>query len=403
VIALVSSGAGETKDVSRIVVLSPFEPPPDGIARHTAHLVDAWDADGHQVLVISPGRQGGLDAAVRIGSKARVARVLRWRPRRRLWDEVAAFRPDVVIVQFAIAAVNTSFWSVANLCRRCAVAGIPVVVTYHEPAREFGLLKFVTPFLYRAMARVTTVPVVFSQAGGDALVEHGLFAQVIQLPHGTAGVTAIADADVERIRSRYDIRKPLVLTLGFTGFDKGTDVLLEAASLIAARGRSDIQYLIAGAPRRRRGIFRLREFQDVAFQRRLERRGSEISGADLAFTGFVPDSDVAALLLTADVVVLPYRRITQSGVANLALSSRSVIVCSDLPGLRSDLGDAAIYLAVGDSDALANGVESLLGAENSSRRERMRDLSGERATVGTFARVAEELLVAGLASGESRN
>jgi glycosyltransferase involved in cell wall biosynthesis len=392
----------ETKRVSRILVLSPFEPPPDGIARHTAHLVDAWDAAGHNVLVLSPGRQRGLGAAERIASRSRVARVLRWRPRRRLWDDVVEFRPDVVIVQFAVAAVNTSFWSVESLSRRCVASGIPVVVTYHEPAREFGLLKFVTPFLYRAMARVTMVPVVFSQAGGEALIEHGLFAQVTQLPHGTSGVAAITDADIQRVRDRYDIQKPLVLTLGFTGFDKGTDVLLEAASQIAVEQSNDVQFLIAGAPRRRRGIFRLREFQDVTFQRRLERRGEEIEGADVVFTGFVPDADVAALLFVADVVVLPYRRITQSGIANLALSSRSVVVCSDLPGLRNDLGDAAVFVAVGDSKAIAEGVGGLLGAENSSSRLRMRDLSGERATEGTFTRVAEELLRAGLARGTSQ-
>jgi glycosyltransferase involved in cell wall biosynthesis len=301
------------------------------------------------------------------------------------------------VVQFAVAALNTSFWSVESLCKRCAGAGIPVVVTYHEPAREFELLKFVTPFLYRAMARVTSVPVVFSQSGRQALIENRLFDQVVELPHGTSGLTTITDADIQRVRERYDIQKTLVLTLGFTGFDKGTDVLLEAVPEIAKERGGDVQFLIAGAPRTRRGIFRVREFQDVTFQRRLERQGKKMVGVDVVFTGFVPDADVAALLFLADVVALPYRRITQSGIANLALSSRSVVVCSDLPGLRNDLGDAAVYVAVGDPKALAKGVASLLGEENSSARESLRELSGARALEGTFARVAEGILFAGLA------
>ena len=389
--------------MARILVLSPFEPPPDGIARHTAHLVDAWDSAGHSVLVLSPGSQRGLKGAARVGSRSKVARVLRWRPRRRTWNEVVEFRPDVVVVQFAVAAVSTSFWSVASLCRRCAKSRIPVVVTYHEPAREYELLKFATTFFYRAMARVTDVPVVFSPSGRQALIENGLFDQVVELPHGTSGLATITDADIQRVRDRYHIQKPLVLTLGFTNFDKGTDILLDAASEIAGDRSNDVQFLIAGTPRRRRGIFRLRELGDVTFQRRLERRGENILGVDIAFTGFVPDSDVGALLYVADVVALPYRQITQSGIANLATSSRSVVVCSDLPGLRNDLGDAAAYVDVGDSKAFAKRIASLLGNENASARQHMRELSGRRALAGTFTKVAEEILSAGLARRAPRN
>jgi glycosyltransferase involved in cell wall biosynthesis len=384
--------------VARILVMSPFEPPPDGIARHTAHLVDAWDSLGHSVLVMSPGRERSVKKADGIASRSRVARVLRWRPQRRIWSEVVEFQPDVVVVQFALAAVSTSFWSVQSLCRRCVLAGIPVIVTYHEPAREYELLRFVTSFFYRAMARVTNVPVAFSPSGRRALIENGLFEHVTELPHGTSGLAPIAQADIERVRGRYDIRKPLVLTLGFTGSDKGTDVLLHAAADIANERNNDVQFLIAGAPRKRRGIFRLRGHRDVVFQRQLERQGKQIVGVDIAFTGFVPDSDVHALLHVADVVALPYRKITQSGIANLAISSRSVVVCSDLQGLRNDLGNAASYVDVEDPKALAKAITDLVGNEHAVAREQMRKRSEGRALESTFTKVAEGILSAGLAS-----
>jgi glycosyltransferase involved in cell wall biosynthesis len=389
--------------VARILVLSPFEPPPDGIGRHTAHFVDAWDAAGHSVLVLSPGRQSGLQGASRIGLRSRVARVLRWRPRGSTWDEVVEFQPDVVVVQFAVAALSTSFWSVASLCGRCVKAGTPVVVVYHEPAREYELFKLATAFFYRAMARVTDVPVVFSPSGRQALIENGLFKEVIELPHGTSGLATITEADVKRVRDRYNIRKPLVLTLGFTSFDKGTDILLEAADEIAAGRSNDVQFLIAGAPRRRRGVFRVREYREITFQRRLERQAKQIADVDIAFTGFVPDADVGPLLFLADVVALPYRKITQSGIANLAISNRAVVVCSDLPGLRNDLGDAAAYVEVGNAKDVAKGIASLLGTENAADRDRMRALAGQRALEGTFANVAEEVLSVGLAHGAPKN
>lgn len=389
--------------MARILVLSPFEPPPDGIGRHSAHLVDAWDAAGHTVLVLAPGRHVSVEGASGVGAHARVARVLQWRPRRRTWTEVSAFQPDVVVVQFAVAAVSTSFWSVASLCGRSVRAGIPVVVTYHEPAREYELFRSVTAFFYRAMARVTDVPVVFSPAGREALLEHGLFDEVVELPHGTTGLATTTERDLERVRDRYGIDKPLVLTLGFTGFDKGTDILLDAAGEIAAERRDDVQFLIAGAPRRRRGLFRLREYREIAFQRNLERHEATVAGAKISFTGFVPDADVGVLLFLADVVALPYRKITQSGIANLAISNRAVVVCSDLPGLRNDLGDAAAYVEVGNPKALAKRIASLLGPENAVERARMRESAARRAVEGTFANVAAQILSVGLAHGTPKS
>jgi len=383
--------------MARILLLSPYEPPSDGIAKHTSFLVDAWDSAGHSVLVISPGKQNRLEEAESIGSHSKVARILRSIPRRRTQSQILAFEPDMVFVQFAIAAVSVNLWSVRSLCKRFVAKRIPVVVAFHEPAREYDLLGFVTRMIYRSMARVTDVPVVFSLAGRLALTENGLFDDVVEVPHGTAGIAKISDEDIERVRNLYHLNKPLVLALGFTSSDKGTDVLLESAVGIARSRGNDVQFLIAGSPRKRRGVFRIMGRRDVKCQRRLEEQAKEVVGADIRFSGFVANQNVAALLFVADVVALPYRRITQSGIANLALSSRSVIVASNLPGLRSDLGDAAAYVESGNAKALAEQISFLLGDQSASVRQNMRELSGERAAANTFARVAERILSAGLA------
>jgi glycosyltransferase involved in cell wall biosynthesis len=387
--------------MARILLLSSYEPPPDGIAKHSSQLVEAWDAAGHNVLVIAPGKQSSLIEAERVGSNARVARVLRLIPRRRTWSDIVGFQPDVVVVQFAIAALSVNLWSVRKLCERLCAAGVPVVVTYHEPEREYNLLGPITRLIYRMMVRVTDVPIAFSPSGREALVRRGLFKSVVEVPLGTMGVTEITDGEFARVRERYSIRKPLVLTLGFTTIDKGVDVLLDAASDIAQMRSNDVQFLIAGKPRKRRGFFRIMERPDVNYQRRLETQARQLENLDIAFSDFVAYEDVAALLHTADVVVLPYRRITQSGVANLTLSSGCVVVCSDLPGLRSDLGDSAKYVPVGDFKALAEQVASLLAEDARGIRSQMRELSAKRASENTFARVAERILTAGLAHRES--
>jgi glycosyltransferase involved in cell wall biosynthesis len=138
------------------------------------------------------------------------------------------------------------------------------------------------------------------------------------------------------------------------------------------------------------------ERRDARYQRRLMKMAKKMGHLKIDFRDYVADQDVAALLRLADVVVLPYRRITQSGIGNLALSSRSVLVGSNLPGLKSDLGAAAIYVEVGDSQAMAETIIGLLGDESTSVREQMRELSGARAAANTFEKVADMILSAGL-------
>jgi len=381
--------------VAQILVLSPYEPPADGIAKHTARLVEAWDAAGHDVLVIAPGRRGSSKETEAVGPRSNVVRILHQFPKRSVLNTAADFRPDVVFVQFAISTLNVNLWSVMNLCKQFAAARVPVVVAYHEPTREYDLLRFVSRQIYRRVARLTDVPIVFSATGRQALIESGLFKDAVQVHLGTIGVAKMSVDDIERVKSIYKIRKPLVLSLGFTSVDKGTDVLLEAAGEIATSRDGDVQFLIAGSPRRRRGAFRLMERRDVNYQRRLEGQAKTIARAEIAFGSYVDERDVPSLLFVAAVVALPYRRITQSAMANLALSSRSVIVCSDISGLRSDLGDAARYVVAGDSHALAEEIVRVLGDHRESVR--MRDLSGKRAASNTYAIAAEEILSAGLA------
>jgi len=118
--------------LARILLLSPYEPPSDGIARHSAHLVDAWDSAGHSVLVISPATKRGLNTSEVIGSRSKVSRIMRKTPRRSVSNEALSFDPDIVVVQFSIATFNVDLWSVTNLSKRFGAARVPVVVAFQH-------------------------------------------------------------------------------------------------------------------------------------------------------------------------------------------------------------------------------------------------------------------------------
>lgn len=98
----------------------------------------------------------------------------------------------------------------------------------------------------------------------------------------------------------------------------------------------------------------------------------------------VPESRVAALLAAADVVVLPFRRVTTSGSAMLALGHGRPLIVPDLDALddlpaaavvrygraAGDLGQALAALAVADDDTLAKmSAAALAYAESRSWQE----------------------------------
>jgi glycosyltransferase involved in cell wall biosynthesis len=134
--------------------------------------------------------------------------------------------------------------------------------------------------------------------------------------------------------------KPVVLCFGLMRPYKGIDLLLEAwaqvddAELwIAGMPRMDISPLAAAAP------------PNVRFVAR-----------------FITDAELPGYFQAADLVVLPYREIDQSGVLFTALAFGKPLLLSDVGGFPeiAARGAARIFPA-GDADALAAALRELLG------------------------------------------
>jgi glycosyltransferase involved in cell wall biosynthesis len=141
------------------------------------------------------------------------------------------------------------------------------------------------------------------------------------------------------------VRRPVVLCFGLIRPYKGIDVLLEAwdpaweAELwIVGMPRMEIGPLVAGAPANVRFVSR-----------------------------FVGDDELGAFFRRADVVVLPYREIDQSGVLFTALAFGRPLVLSDVGGF-SEVG-AGVLVAPGDPAALRAALDGVLG--DPAQRERL--------------------------------
>jgi glycosyltransferase involved in cell wall biosynthesis len=85
---------------------------------------------------------------------------------------------------------------------------------------------------------------------------------------------------------------------------------------------------------------------------------------------FVTDPEIPAYMRRADLVVLPYLNIEQSGVLYTALAFGRPLVLSDVGGFAEIAREhgAARLVPPGDAAALAEELSSLLGSERERRR-----------------------------------
>ncbi len=276
------------------------------------------------------------------------------------------------------------------------MAGVPVVVCCHEASRELTLLGPITRLIYRALRWAGSRFVVFSPAEQAVVTESGLLPSVSNVPLGI-DETIVEEADVGRIKARYGLVEPTVLALGWITHSKGTDILLRAVQLMSEIG-TEVQCVIAGEVRPRVGVFRPFGRADAQYVRAL-RHDPAVQSGRARMIGYVPEDDVAPLIQAATVLVLPYRSVTQSGIAARALATRTAIVASALPGMTAQLGGAARYFRVGDAYDLAMTLRIVLD-EDGCVREELESARRERARMESYSRVAQLLLdVGGVASG----
>ena len=113
-----------------------------------------------------------------------------------------------------------------------------------------------------------------------------------------------------------------IIMYGFQSYYKGTDILLKALSLVDNAYKDKLEVIICGA------------FSDDYYKE----CKSIITGVSIKWIPrFVPDVELYDNINASNIIVLPYRKISQSGVLLLALSTRRYIITSNLPSFKETL------------------------------------------------------------------
>jgi glycosyltransferase involved in cell wall biosynthesis len=288
----------------KVLLISPYPPERDGIGVYSATISAELVEQGHEVAVIAARHSSG--------ARPEVIAALPMLPTQTgpATAAAATTAPDVVHVQFAVAAYGTWILSLLRIMRRVRGLGLPVVVTMHEITRDIDSLREVGRKLYRRVASLADHVILHTPSaqhelgllGGDlppsTVIEHFR----AELPPGTL--------DAGELRSRLGIGDArVVLAFGFIDVDKGLDDLVVAAGRLKMGGSLDeVQVVVAGDVRRRFGMFRLFELRDRYHLLKIKRAVAALGlGSHIRFTGFVPAGEVRAYFDLAAVAVLPYR------------------------------------------------------------------------------------------------
>jgi GT2 family glycosyltransferase len=150
------------------------------------------------------------------------------------------------------------------------------------------------------------------------------------------------DRDAARVRLRLDATRPVVATVGQIRPYKNVPALIAAFRALDA----DATLLVAGKPSSPELAAEIRAAADEDPRVVLDLR-------------FVPDTEVPVVLAAADLVVLPYRRIQNSGSAILALSADRPVLVPDLGAMRelqTDLGGEWVRMFDGELSTEALGA-----------------------------------------------
>jgi len=181
-----------------------------------------------------------------------------------------------------------------------------------------------------------------------AVIPHGALDHLTRLPEEMPLPAELRDAE-----------GPVILAFGLIRPYKGTEVLLEAF-----RRLQGAELWIVGRP-----MLPTEPLHELA-------RGAP--GRVRFLERYVEDAEIPPLMRRADLVVLPYLEIEQSGVLYTALAFGRPLVLSDAGGFPELASHGAARLVqVGDAEALAQALSELLA--DPAERERLARAAREAA------------------------
>jgi glycosyltransferase involved in cell wall biosynthesis len=184
--------------------------------------------------------------------------------------------------------------------------------------------------------------------------------------------TALTPAEAKRCLGLRDDEKS-ILFFGRIRPYKGIEYLLDAFRLLSADEQANYRLIVAGEPKKGSEDY-LHEIQG-SVQRDFKQ------GQVILRIQFIPDEEMEVYLKGADVLVLPYKEIFQSGVLFLAYSFGLPVVATDVGSFREEIveGGTGFLCQPGDPAELGKAIETYF------KSDLFRNLKARRQEIKNYA------------------
>lgn len=228
--------------------------------------------------------------------------------------------------------------------------GVRIVQTIHDilPFNEHFYDKYYHKKIY-ALSDALII-----QAEGNIQRFNELFPEdkdkVHLIPLGNSN-QFVKEGNGQRLREKYEISDSdfVLLFIGQIKKVKGVDVLLRAFKRVIAQ-HDDIKLIIAGNPWK----------DDVGeYQGLIDEIKEKNTNQLITDFRFIPDEEIADYYDVADVVVLPYTDVYQSGVIRLTYSYKKPVIATKLPAFMEivEEGVNGFLCEAGDENTLEQSIE----------------------------------------------
>jgi glycosyltransferase involved in cell wall biosynthesis len=296
-------------------------------------------------------------------------------PRRRRLLRAAEHLPDMLRyrrIAEGADLVHYMWLPIPALDRRLLAPKRPRIYTMHWrlPATESRIGRTLTRLLTEMDAVVVHSEHGARRLQGDFGVPPG---RLRVIPHGAFDYLTRQEDEVPLPAELREVKGPVILAFGLVRPYKGTDVLLEAFQQVEGA-----ELWVVGLPR-----MPMDELRDL---------GRRAPGTVRFVDRFITDPEIPAFMRRADLVVLPYRNIEQSGVLYTALAFGRPLVLSAAGGFPEIAEQGAARLVPPeDPGALAEALRELL-ADRSARDALADAATKAAATTYSWERIGDQTI-----------
>ncbi|MCL1937625.1 MAG: glycosyltransferase [Candidatus Azobacteroides sp.] len=256
---------------------------------------------------------------------------------------IEKFQPDILLVAYWMSFFVPAYgYIVSRLRKKTKIIILVHNAIPHEPRffdKALAKLLFNRSDGFIVMSRTVEKDLLaLSPEAPRLLKPHPLYDHFGEKIEQTEALKALG----------INLNKKTLLFFGLIRDYKGLDLLIDAMALLD----SSYQLLIAGETY---GSF-------DKYQKQLD--VSPAKDRIYLFNRYIDDSEVSLLFSAADLLVLPYKSATQSGIIPVAYHFELPVVATDIGGLREMIEPAGTgIITLPESAAIAKGVEQIFSSD----------------------------------------